>query len=167
MFTRDVFYKLKDKTYFYKAHNPVVYEITSNGEKPAYKVRLGHHPFPPLEYLLSLSDGRKLLQTDYITCYQLFDTESYLLVRYMVGQKRYVGLYDKKGKKTCRYADFHNDDTIFNTASYVGVTEDNRFILSLSAEPLKRRYIQPDDLRALAKNISAEDNPILCLVKFK
>jgi hypothetical protein len=32
-FTREVFYRLYDKTYFYKAHNPNVYEITSEGEK--------------------------------------------------------------------------------------------------------------------------------------
>jgi hypothetical protein len=119
-----------------------------------------------LEYLLSLKDGRNLLHTEYVTCYQIFDTEAYMLVRYIVNNKRYVGIYSKKEEKSYRYADLSDDGSIFNTAAYAGTTDDGRFILSFPAAPLKRRYIQPDDLRALAKNVSEEDNPILCFVKF-
>jgi hypothetical protein len=166
-FTSELFYTLNKKTYYYEAHSDVVQEITSDGAIPAYKVRLGHHLFPSPEYLNALSDGRKLMTTDYIVCYMLFDTERFLLARYMVNQKHHTGIYNKKDKKCYRYKDFYEDDTIFKVASYAGVTDDGRFILSVPAELLKHRSIRQDKLRSIAKTLSEEDNPVLCLITFK
>jgi hypothetical protein len=167
VFTRELFYRLKDKTFFYKAHNPNVYEITPEGEKVAYQVVFGRHPFPSMDYLNALSDGRKLMTTHYVAAYKLLETDTYLLAQYMVGQDRLTGIYNKKEGKTYRYADFHSENAILKNASFAGTTDDNRFILGLQVEPLKRRYIEQDDLRELAKTVSPEDNPIICIVTFK
>lgn len=166
-FTREVYYRVHDKTYFYRAHNPNVYEITSEGEKAICQVVFGNHPFPPTDYLNALSDGRKLMTTDYVACYQLLETDSYILARYMAGQDRHIGIYNKKENKTYRYTDFHSGNAILNGSSFAGTTDDGRFILSLQAEPLKRRYVEQEDLRELAKTVSEDDNPIICIVAFK
>jgi hypothetical protein len=166
-FTREVFYRLHDKTYFYKTHNPIVYEITSEGEKAVYQLVFGHHPFPSADYLNALSDGVELMKTGYVATYHLLETSSCILARYLVGEDRRIGIYNKKTNKTYRYADFHSDKAILNGAGFAGITDDDRFILSLQAEPLKRRYIESETLRELAKTVSEEDNPILCIVAFK
>jgi hypothetical protein len=161
------YYRSKDNMYFYQGHLPTVYKVTAEEVKPAYQLILGRHPFPSLEYLRALQDGRDLMKTNYIVCYLLLESKTFLLTKYMVDQKMFVGIYNKKKKQTYRYADFHNEGTIFNVVSYIGTTDDDRFILSFPTEPLKRRYIEPDALRALAETVSEEDNPILCLVKFQ
>ncbi|MDR1120063.1 MAG: 6-bladed beta-propeller [Dysgonamonadaceae bacterium] len=167
IFTKEGFYRLHDKTYFYKAHNPVVYEITSEGEKSVYQVVFGNHPFPPADYLNALSEGTNLMKTHYVACYQLLETDSCILARYIIGRDRYIGIYNKNENKTYRYADFHSDSSPLKETSFAGTTDDGRFILGLQAEPLKRRYIPQDDLRELAKMVSADDNPVICIVDFK
>ncbi|MDR1339659.1 MAG: 6-bladed beta-propeller [Prevotellaceae bacterium] len=167
LLTREVFHRVRDKTYFHKGHNPVIYEITSEGEKPAYRVVFGNHSFPPMDYLNALSNGMDLMNTEYVACYQLFETDSYILVGYLVNKDGRIGIYNKKENKTYRYADFHSDGSLLKEVSLIGATDDDRFILSLQAESLKRRYIQQDDLRELAKTVSEDDNPVICIVAFK
>jgi hypothetical protein len=90
-----------------------------------------------------------------------------MLVRYIVGRDWHIGIYNKNENKTYRYADFHSDGSPLKEASFIGTTDDGRFILSLQAESLKRRYIPQDDLRELAKTVSEDDNPVICIVDFK
>ena len=167
-FTTERFYGCKDKAFFYDEHDPIVYEITSDGEKAAYKLTFGRHSFPSLDELKELTDGRKLMNTDYLVCYVILDTEQFILSKYMVKRNMHFGVYDKKKKKAYRYTDFHGDNALLRAASLVGTTDDGRFILSLpAAEFLKHRQTQRADVRAVLESISEEDNPVLCLVTFK
>jgi hypothetical protein len=61
-----------------------------------------------------LSDGRKLMTTGYVAAYQLLETDSYILARYLVGDDRRIGIYNKKENKTYRYTDFHSGNAILN-----------------------------------------------------
>jgi hypothetical protein len=168
LYTMEKFYGLKNKVFYYEAHDPIVYEITSGGERATYKFKFGSYPFPSPDYMKKLTSGRKLMNTGYVVCYMFLETEQFILAKYLAGNGMHFGVYDKKKKKAYRYADFHENDALFSTVSLVGVTDDDRFILSLPAENLwKRRNTQRADLRAITKNVKEDDNPVLCILTLK
>ncbi|MDR3252993.1 MAG: 6-bladed beta-propeller [Tannerella sp.] len=166
LFALERFQTLSDKTYFYKGQNPIVYEITSEGAKPAYKMNFGNHSFPPLDFADSHSSATALLQTSYIGIYQFFQNDSFILSRYLWNGNRCYGIYNKKTRQTHRYADFQ-EDGIFKYASIEGATEDGHFVLSLQPDRLlEQKTIRIAELRELMETVSEDDNPIICLVKF-
>ena len=123
---------------------------------------------PSLEWLqrVGANDANyamKLINSEYISSYNIKETDTFLSVYYMVnGGHSYVGFYDKVKNISYKYTTdkFLEITELYGLTSSVGVFN-NYFIASIMPNVLKRHEIKRDDLRSLLVNISDEDNPIL------
>jgi hypothetical protein len=169
----DALYQIDGKIHFTHPQKPVVYEIDKENIYPVYELSLGDTHFPSLDYLKSISKNntdytRALIHSGYVASYSLLETSRFLLITCMVNQQIYIGLYEKQTGKSWKYSekDFiditHTDGINF---PFVGTYNDS-FIATVSPGRLKNRYVRNDALRNLSENISEEDNPILCIIKF-
>lgn len=104
----------------------------------------------------------------YINAYSINETSEYINVLYLASEQFYTCFYHKQTKLSSQYRliDFLEYSEIEGGGKIVGVFNDY-FITYLSPESIKSFSIKRPDLRALAEKASEEDNPILCLFKFK
>lgn len=170
---KGIFYKRKDKTYFYMPFSPIVYEITSQEVKPVYNISFQKNSFPPVDYMKSIiGDGSKdytndLLHSGYVAAYSISETDNFMTIAYLVNNKMNVDIYNKQDKKSYQYPDF-TENLLFGGINlpFAGTYQDY-FLTTISPLTLKNDgYVKQDELRALAATISEEDNPIICLIKF-
>lgn len=168
------FHKGEDALFVHSNYSPLVWKVSDNEVKPVYKLDVSPVSFPPLDWLNAEAAGDRfytpvLFSSGYVFSYSLHETSEYLCIRYIAGKQFYIGLYNKKSKKAYSY---HFPDFMRKAAieggqmKIVGVYKDY-FITYLLPVTLKKHSIQRPDLRTLAEQVSEEDNPILCLFKFK
>lgn len=172
IWTQKTFYKLQDKAFFYLPFSPVIYEVTSRNIQPAYKISVQSHHFPPADFMQTIvGDGsldyyRDLLASDYIMAYNTLETDDFMVVVYLIKNKIEVGIYNKQDKKSYQYPDFTNNLLQGGMELPFAGTYQHYFISSISPASFSDRYVRQDELRSMAANMSEDDNPILCLIKF-
>lgn len=150
----------------------VIQIINKKSITPAYQISFGSHHMPSLEWLqkIGANDANyamKLINSEYISSYNIKETDSLLSVYYLVnGGHSYVGFYDKVKNISYKYTTdkFLEITELYGLTSSFGVFN-NYFVASIMPNVLKQHEIKRDDLRSLLVNISDEDNPILCLFK--
>jgi hypothetical protein len=170
----DLFYHINGKIHFVHPLKPIVYELDSEDIHPIYELSLGEIHFPTLDYLQSISKNNidhtgVLLRSGYIANYSLYETDRFMLISYLVNQQMNIGLYEKETMKSFKYnqIDFARITHLEGiNLPFIG-TYNDAFITTILPHNLQNHYIINDKLRAIAQNISEEDNPILCLIKFK
>lgn len=169
-----VFHQFEGKMFFHTFFDPIVWEVTSKNSKPAYNISLGKHKFPPLEWLKQEADGSwnytvSLPNSEYVYAYNLMENSTHIHILYYIKKSIYLGFYNKKTKESQKYTypQFITYAAINGGMSEILGTYNDYFISYLSPDILKRHSVQRDDLRLLSEKSSEEDNPILCLFKFR
>lgn len=161
------------KTFVHANYDPIVWEVTSTGISSAYQIQLSNL-FPPVDWLREKSANSEdyipaLLGSEYVANYAIQETSDYINLLYVSGEQMYNCFYHKESKtgyyypfpKFIKYMGIEG-----GIKQSVGVYKDY-FISYLSADLLKKYSVQNEKLRVISEQLSAEDNPVLFLFKFK
>lgn len=168
----EYFYKKDGDTYLNLSFLPIVYKIESDRIVSAFSLDLTPHRLASLEWLQNNAADHytgALTKTDYISAYNVKETEDYLSVCYYAkGANDFIGFYNKKEGTSCKYTgvDFLKRTGLVGLGEIKGTYQDY-FIATITSGILKLSYIEREDLRKISMKISEEDNPVLCLFKFK
>lgn len=172
--TGNNFYQYEGHTYLSIQFLPVVYKLTSREAIPIYNISFGKDQLPSEEWLSnnvgkSKDHTKKIINSPYISAYNLGETKNYLGTTYYAnGQNFYISLFNKEtgySYKSTAY-DFMKKYDLYGMSPIKG-TYNDYFVVSLNMSDLKRFPIQSQTLRSIVDRSSEEDNPIICLFKFK
>ena len=80
----------------------------------------------------------------------------------------YLGFYNKNTGKSFKYSksDFTRQTGLTGLFQLKG-TYNNYFIFTMLPDALKDSYCTIPELKPIIDNVKEDDNPILCLLKFK
>lgn len=166
------FYEYDGEVYLNLPFLPTVYHITSEQADEHFKLDLGAHKFAALEWLKEKAVDNyagAIIPSDYISACNIRETDDYMSACfYAKGANGYIGFFNKKTKQSCKYSatDFMKQSGLTGFGLIKGVYGDY-FIADIFPSALKRSSIKRDDHRTVAETVSEEDNPVLCLFKFK
>lgn len=165
-------YTLKDKSYVFHHLFPYVYKIEDNGIIPVYELNFETYKFPDLAYLQEKSNKNKkytnqLEMSDMISSYGIYETSNLICCPFVCKRQFHIGLYNKRSDHGYLFSvsDFYKDSRLGVFINPKGYTED--YLISI---------IQPQDvinvknnsvISYLSQKVTTEDNPIICLLKFK
>lgn len=173
MLTGSLFHNFDKKTFFHTSFEPTIWEITTNAI-PRYNISFGKHKLPPLKWLKEQESSSvyyvmSIQNTNYVSAYNLTENSTFINVLYYVNKSIYLGFYNKQTKVNQKYTypQFIKYAEIDGGMSEILGVYNNYFIVTLSPSILKKYTIRRNNLRLIAEKISEEDNPILCLFKFK
>lgn len=174
MLTGSLFHNFDRKTFFHTSFEPTIWEITTRNAIPRYNISFGKHKLPPLKWLNEQASSSvyyiiSIQNTDYVSAYNLTENSTYINVLYYVNKSIYLGFYNKQTKINQKYTypQFIKYAEIDGAMSEILGVHNDYFITTLSPSILKKYTIRRNNLRIIAEQISEEDNPILCLFKFK
>lgn len=149
-----------------------VYEVTTQGIVPSYDVMFGKHYLPSHDWLLThLSNDqnyiRSLLNSEYISAFNLNETDSYLATTYCAENKNcYIAFYNKETKRSYKYSAEEFIKIIgFDGVSHILGAYNNYFIVAIYPSELKKSSIKNEGLRSISEKIEVDSNFILCLFK--
>jgi hypothetical protein len=172
-------YKYNDKLYAYPAYQaiPYIYCLSENNAVPVYRLQFGKYNLPPNDYLKTISSGNTnflatLNQSEYIYSFSVFETEKTLCVPYMISEAWHIGMYNKNNGKTYNYTikEFQNMLKIGEIDEVLGIVND---YIAVSLQPFDLIEMKANDyqfsqkLQDLLNESKDDDNPSLCLFKFK
>ena len=166
------FYTLNKKCFLNIPFIPTIYEVTSEKLIPTYQLELGKHKFASLEWLKANAEKnfyRTISNTDYISGQYVIETDDYICVEYYTkGMNPHIGFYNKKNGESFKYkvSDFI-EVTGLNGLFQVKGTHENNFIFTILPSELKQKNTTIPELKSIIGDIKEDDNPILCLLKFK
>lgn len=165
-------YTYNQKCYLNIPYEPTIYEITSEKITPTYQLELGQQKFASPEWLKTEAEKNyygTISNTNYISGQHIKETEDYICVEYYAqGMSSYIGFYNKKTRESFKYSksDFTRQTGLTGLFQLKG-TFDNYFIFTMLPDVLKNSYCDIPELKPIIDNIKEDDNPILCLLKFK
>lgn len=153
--------------------NPIIRRVTLSGTEPVYEIQFGHGELPSLEWLMQEASNDRnyihsLTNSGKIAAFTLSETETHIQLMYLIKRQFYIGFYDKRVNKgwDMPLLGFVKQTGLSGFASVIG-THDDYFISYLYPESLKHLSEVRDDLKQIAKETAKDDNPVLCLFKFK
>lgn len=169
-------YKHDKSVYAYSHYSPVLYNVKSDSVAPVFEFNFGKYQYPSLEFFKKEGANMKnyievLMNSSYVSYYEVFENECLLCVPYYVDKTMYFGFYDKSSGEIYNYSqkDIQNQLKVGAFSSPVGVTSDNRFISLLRPGLLKelkeKGVILNEDLDKLVDESNDDDNPILLFYK--
>lgn len=172
--TGNNFYQHEGQIYLSIQFSSIVYRITSKSAIPVYNISFGKDLLPSEEWLSNhiIKDENylnELIKSQYISAYNLGETKEYIGTTYYAhGQKFYIAFFNKTTKRSykCNAYDFMKKYNLYGMSPIKG-THNDYFITSLNMSDLKKYPILSDRLRSIVDKSSEEDNPIICLFKFK
>ena len=153
---------------------PYVYRVKNNTLVPVYEIKLDDYPFPPIHFLEKIAGTDTdytgiLTKSEYITNYRIDECSTMINLSFQKNNQMYYAIYNKKAEK----------GYIFNLAEYfstmgLGVwlkprsANDEYIIGELNFDENSSKYVTKNkQLKELVTNRSAEDNPVICLYKWK
>ncbi|MDR1182250.1 MAG: 6-bladed beta-propeller [Bacteroidales bacterium] len=168
------FYRVGNRDFVYHGQIPVIYEIVGDEIKIHYELILGTFDFPPVTYLQEESMNNTyfvptLLHSGYISAYMVCETEELLCVMFTRNvSQSYYGIYHKNSSKGYLYTanGFARNGGVRIPLSLEGAT-DGYIIGVLSPSFIGKPYTPNADLQPILDKLSPEDNPVLCLFKWK
>jgi hypothetical protein len=168
------FYRIGNRDFVYHGQIPVIYEIAGNEIKTHYELRLGTFDFPPVTYLQEESMNNAyfiptLLRSGYISAYMVCETEELLCVMFTQDVSQlYYGIYHKNSPKGYLYtANGFAGNGGVRIPLYLKGATDQYIIGVLSPSFMGKPYTPNVDLQPVLDKLSPEDNPVLCLFKWK
>lgn len=98
------FYRSENELFVYLPFTPEIYKITQDTCIRYYDVAYENLSFPSIDYLESIDKrGDNYIKTlytgNYIYFVQIFENKSFMTSQFCVGEKKYIGIYDKDKKK--------------------------------------------------------------------
>ena len=99
----------------------------------------------------------------------MLETSDYLGITYYAnGYDSYLGFYNKRTKisHTFPIKEFSERFGIIGGRS-MPVRYDDYFVMPLYSKSLKDQSTFREDLKQISNNMTEEDNPVLCLFKFR
>jgi hypothetical protein len=167
-------YRVGNRDFVYHGQIPVIYEITGDEIKTHYELTLGTFDFPPVTYLHENSRNNTdflptLLRSGYISAYMVCETEELLCVMFSRDvPQTYYGIYHKNSRKGYLYTanGFGKNGGIRIPLDLIGAT--GQYIIgTLRPSFIGKPYTPNADLQPILDKLSPEDNPVLCLFKWK
>lgn len=167
-------FQFEGNTYINTPFSPIIYNVSSEKIEPMFKISFGTQTFPPDDYISEImnagpSGTDRLLKSDYINSYRMLETSDYLgITFYANGFDSHLGFYNKKTKETHAFSikKFNERFGIIGGRQML-VRHNDYFIMPLYAKQLKSQQTFREDLNQIRENMTEEDNPVLCLFKFK
>lgn len=165
--------------------NDTLYSVSASSDFiPRYIFSFGRYAFPVEMQINSLEltrNGKSSELNKYIMPAGIFETSSYLLLRYRFNEEFYWSFYNKKTKEICSYENkgITNDyDTgpafcpIYQKNNiWVGFIDAYKLIDHVNSSAFKNstpKYPEKKrELEKLANRLDENDNPVLMLVKLK
>lgn len=167
-----LFYTFNQKCYLNLPFIPTIYEVSSEKLIPTYQLDLGKHKFASPEWLKAEAEKNyygTISNTDYISGQNVKETDDYISIGYYArGMSSYTGFYNKKTGKSFNFKtpDFTRQ-TGLNGLFQAKGTYGNYFIFTMFPNALKEQNSSFPELNTIIDNMKEDDNPILCLLKFK
>jgi hypothetical protein len=146
---------------------------------PSFQLKFSERQFPPIEFLQKESANNRsyfkaLIKSDYVSHYNVRESEHDLCVFYIAHEERFIGMYDKLKKQSYHYTfdDFRNDLKVGTPFSYVASGQvDGYYVIPLIPASLKEQkkegYQFAEPLNTFIDQSEEDDNPILFLFKLK
>jgi len=173
-------YQLRDSTYGYPPYDMTVYHLTSDKATPIYHFNVKGHVPPTVEYLNKVSKGGKssayfdhLSDSDYISYYDVVETDEAICVVYIINKKNFIGFYDKTKDKSYSYSldALASHLQVGKISYFIPQDIEGCFLAVLDPMTLKKleaeNYEFNPELAAILKQTDDESNPIICKVRLK
>lgn len=165
-------YTLQDKSYVFHHLFPYIYRIEDNDIVPVYELNFETYKFPDLTFLQENSMNNKrytsqLEMFDMISSYGIFETSDLICCPYVCKRQYYMGLYNKRSDQgyILSLSDFYKDSRLGVLTDPVGCTED--YLIS-KVQPQNVMKVKNNSIVSyLSEKVTADDNPIICLLKLK
>ncbi len=167
-----IFYTFNQKCYLNLPFVPIIHEVTSDKLIPTYQLELGKHKFASSEWLKTNVKNNyyeTISNSNYISGQHVKETENYICVEYYIeGMNQYIGFYNKKtGASFIQKGSDFAKHIGLNGFNQLKGTHEDYFIFSTLPSTFARFKNSSEDSKPIMGNIKEDDNPILCLVKFK
>ena len=167
-------YKYGGHCYAGLPFSPLIYQIDSENVTPVLSLSFGKQELPPKSLVVDEREDNmvwlnKVIQSDYINSFCAHETTEHIGVSFYGRTfQRHLGFYDKRNRTTHAYT----AEKFMRTFNLYGVydiinTYNDYFVARVDPKMLKRYIPQREDLRLIAESRTEEDNPVLCLFKFK
>lgn len=166
------FYIYKNNCFLNLPYSSTVYQVFSHKVMPYYHLDVKGYDFPSEEWMHQNATedyATSILKSGYISACNVKESDDYLSINYFAnGHNGFLGFYNKKTQKSCLYSapDFIKK-TGLTGAGWIKGTYKDYFVMPLSALVLKRYGSKIPALNDVAEKINEDDNPVLCLFKFK
>lgn len=166
------FYTHNDHCFLNLPYTSTVYQLFSDKIVPHYYVDIKGYDFPSENWMHNNATkdyASAVLRTGYISACNVKEVKDYISVNYFAnGRNGFLGFYDKKRQQSCLYSapDFIQKTGLTGAGWIKNVYEDY-FIIPLSASALKRHGSKIPELKQISACLMEDDNPVLCLFKFK
>ncbi|NBH89001.1 6-bladed beta-propeller [Parabacteroides distasonis] len=167
------FHQYQGNTFIHFPFSATVWNVEKDTSLIAYEISFGDKKMPPIDYMKKIGKDKRdytaeLFRSDYVYTYKLYEQEDYLQITYMFGKSTYFGFYNKNKKTTFTY-EFPEFIRATGLAGFRGLigTYNDYFVGYIDPGVLKRNYTPHANLQELSDKAKEDDNPILCLFKFK
>lgn len=165
-------YTLHDESYVFHHLFPYVYKIEDNTIVPVYELYFETYKFPDLTYLQEKNTKNKeyinqLEISDIISSYGIYETSNLICCPFVCKRQFYIGLYNKLSDTGYLFSvpDFYKESQLGAFLNPKGYTDD--FLIS-TIQPQEISKVKKNSILSyLSEKITAEDNPVICLLKFK
>lgn len=169
------FYLQDDDLRFYPFFSNSVYTVRRDTLYNTYKLSFTDNSFLDQDIFTKYDDSGEIMKeiifgsSNWIRLIYVYETNSYLVVKYYIGQDFYVSIWDKDYDKT---VNFKYDDVIDDLGIGgkfplpIGIYEEQiiGFIHPYNIDMNEVKYSKLEEIR---NNISEDDNPILCFYSLK
>ena len=168
----NMIYKYNNNHYLNLPNEPTIYKITSKSVEPVFTVDFGKYKFASKEWLCHNAMDHyysTISKTDYISACNIQETKNYIGASFLYkGNNIYTAFYNKKKNISCiiQGNDFIDKSGLIGISPIKG-TDGDYFISLIYPATLKNKKIKRKDLLDFSKQISEDDNPIICLFRFK
>lgn len=166
-------YTYNKTNYIYHHLFPDIYRLEKNEIRPVYKLNVDSYKFPSVDYMKSISGNnddytRTLKQSDYITNYHIDECNSLISLSIQKNNEFIQGVYNKKTDTgyVLNLADYFKSINLGMLLHPISAT-DNYIIGVLNVEKNTHQYVKDSLLKDIIKNRTPENNPIICLYKWK
>lgn len=169
-------YRLSAGSYFYTYNYgsyltlPFSPEVERIDKKDSYRIVLEGFEFADEDWLKAHAEKnymQALRRSKYISAIHIQETDRLIALLFYVGQKDYLGFYDKQTGESLLYSsvDFVKETSLYGLGRTL-TTYQNYLVATIDALALKEHQTDIKALETIRRQISADSNPILCLFTF-
>lgn len=169
-------YRLSAGSYFYTYNHqsylnlPFSPEVERIDKEESYRVAIEGFEFADEDWLKAHAEKnymQALRRSEYISAIHIQETDQLVALLFYVGQKDYLGFYDKQTGESLLYSafDFVRETSLYGLGRTL-TTYQNYFVAAIDVLALKEHQTDIKALETIRKQIPADSNPILCLFKF-
>ena len=168
-------YKIDGDIFAYTGYNSNIYHFIGDSVTKLYKIEFGQFALPSMDYLEKISRGNvnflhDLAQSNYVFSFSAIGVRNTLVVDYTVFNTHYIGFYNKLNDQIFSYSmeDFQKKLNIGKIDRISGVVNNTIAAVLLPFHLVEENVDNyTKELQRLVDISKDDDNPILCLLRFK